>query len=235
MLRFAIALLAVVVAAEPAESADRALPRQGWHHGWHRTAVDAAGGTAAAALRFPHDDFYGAPYSYRRPVPRLSVYEAPEQLYAPEYVELPYVRRWRAAGLLWIGLLLTNIRAPITAAPSSLLGPPALRLRRLRLLLAQGFRTAGSRSRQRQFLRRLFQPVPGQPLGLQDRERQHRDRNGLMRQREIHRNLIEQRQDSKRRLQRDQPASQSAPLTTAASARERSASSACRAASTNSA
>lgn len=97
MLRFAIALLAVVVAGGTAESADRALPRQGLHHRWHRAVMLPPG------LPRRHYDFrttisYGAPHSYRRAVPRLSVYEAPEQLYAPEYVEVPYIRPWPVPG-----------------------------------------------------------------------------------------------------------------------------------------
>jgi len=98
MLRFAIALLAAVIAGGTAESADRTLPRHGGHHGWHRNAVMLPPGLPRPHYHFRTTISYDAPYSYRRPVPRLSVYEAPKQLYAPEYVELPYVRRWPAPG-----------------------------------------------------------------------------------------------------------------------------------------
>ncbi len=93
MLRFAIALLAAVVTCGTAESADRALP----HDRWHRAAGLPPG------LPRPHYNFrttitYAAPYAYRRPAPRLSVYEAPVVLYAPVvYVDNPYFARWAAA------------------------------------------------------------------------------------------------------------------------------------------
>ena len=95
MLRVAIALFAAVLASGTAAGADRTLPHQGWHHGRHRAAMLPPG------LPRRHYDFrttisYRAPYSYRRAVPRLSVYEAPQQLYAPEYVEFPDLRRWPA-------------------------------------------------------------------------------------------------------------------------------------------
>jgi hypothetical protein len=96
MLRFAIALLAAVVASETAESADRALA----HHSGHRTAVNLPAG-----LPRPHYDFrttisYGEPYAYRRPSPLLSVYEPPELLYAPVYADVRYIRPWIGAPLL---------------------------------------------------------------------------------------------------------------------------------------
>jgi len=85
MLRFAVALLAVVVTCETAESADRALAPYRWHR--------AAG--LPAGLPRPHYNFrttitYAAPYSYRRPWPRLAVYEPPAVLYTPViYVDIP--------------------------------------------------------------------------------------------------------------------------------------------------
>jgi hypothetical protein len=78
MLRPAIALLAVVVAGGAAESADRALPR----HSSHRAAV-----MLPAGLPRPHYHFRTT-ITYRAPVPTLSVYEAPEQLYAPGYIDV---------------------------------------------------------------------------------------------------------------------------------------------------
>ena len=86
MLRFAVALLAAVVTSGTAESADRALV----HPRWHRTVRLPAG------LPRPHYHFrttitYAAPYTYRRPWPPLSVYEAPALLCAPvAYVDIPY-------------------------------------------------------------------------------------------------------------------------------------------------
>jgi hypothetical protein len=78
MLRPAIALLAVVVAGGSAESADRALPR----HSSHRAAV-----MLPAGLPRPHYHFRTT-ITYRAPVPTLSVYETPEQLYAPGYIDV---------------------------------------------------------------------------------------------------------------------------------------------------
>ena len=78
MLRLAIALLAVVVACGTAESADRALPR----HGWHRAAI-----MLPAGLPRPHYHFRTT-ISYGPPVPTLSVYETPARLYAPGYVDV---------------------------------------------------------------------------------------------------------------------------------------------------
>jgi len=85
MLRFAVALLAVVVTCGTAESADRALAPYRWHR--------AAG--LPAGLPRPHYNFrttitFAAPHTYRRPWPRLAVYRAPV-LYAPvAYVDIPY-------------------------------------------------------------------------------------------------------------------------------------------------
>jgi hypothetical protein len=95
MLRFAIALLAAVVASGTAESAERALA----HHRWHRAAGLPAG------LPRPHYKFkttitLNEPYSYQRPLPRLSVYEAPEALYAPGYTDVPYITPLTVAPLL---------------------------------------------------------------------------------------------------------------------------------------
>jgi len=86
MLRFAVAVLAVAATCGTAESADRAPTPYRWHR--------AAG--LPAGLPRPHYNFrttitYAAPYGYRRPWPRLAVYEAPAVLYAPEvYLDIPY-------------------------------------------------------------------------------------------------------------------------------------------------
>ena len=96
MLRFAIALLAAVVAGGTAESADRALV----HPRWHRAVGLPAG------LPRPHYNFrttitFASPYTYRRPAPPFSVYEAPAVLYAPvDYVDIPYVEPFAVAPLL---------------------------------------------------------------------------------------------------------------------------------------
>ena len=98
MLRFAIALLAVVAACGAAESADQALV----HSHVHRAATGLPAGLPRPHYHFRTTITYAAPYTYRRPWPRLSVYEAP-MLYAPVlYVEPlavaplagPYVPYW---------------------------------------------------------------------------------------------------------------------------------------------
>ncbi len=96
MLRFAIALLAAVVASETAESADRALT----HHRWHRAAVNLPSGLPRPHYNFRTTISYGEPYTYRRPSPWLSVYEAPDLLYAPVYADVPYIRPLIGAPLL---------------------------------------------------------------------------------------------------------------------------------------
>jgi hypothetical protein len=80
MLRFFIALVFTMVVCGAAESADRALPRRGWH----RTTV-----TLPAGLPRPHYNFrttitYGEPYS--RPV---YIRETPVVVVAPVYVNVP--------------------------------------------------------------------------------------------------------------------------------------------------
>jgi hypothetical protein len=94
MLRFTIALLLVIAAIEPAVSADRAIPRQGSHHGWHRTAVILPPGLPRPHYNFRTTISYGAPY------PRLSVYENPRLLYAPDYADIAYIRPRIGAPLL---------------------------------------------------------------------------------------------------------------------------------------
>ena len=79
MLRFAIALLAAVAACGTAESADRgARPSR-----VHRAAIGLPAGLPRPHYHFRTTITYAAPYTYRRPWPRLSVYEAPAVLYAP--------------------------------------------------------------------------------------------------------------------------------------------------------
>ena len=96
MLRFAIALLAAAVASETAEGADRALA----HHRWHRATVNLPAGLPRPHYNFRTTISFGEPYSYRRPSPRLSVYETTELPYAPVYADVPYVPRLIAAPLL---------------------------------------------------------------------------------------------------------------------------------------
>jgi len=96
MLRFAVALLAVVATCGAADSADRT-PAP---YRWHRTVGLPAG------LPRPHYNFrttitYAAPYTYPRPWPRLPVYETPAVLYAPVvYVDIAYVAPLPVAPLL---------------------------------------------------------------------------------------------------------------------------------------
>ena len=100
-------------------------------------------------------------------------------------------------------------------------------------------------ARRRRSLRRL-RPEPvraalrdaarGQPFGLEHRERQHDDRDRLMRQSQIDRHLMQQRQDAERGLQQDrrhQPPG--AADRRQQPARDRTASMACSTASANSA
>jgi hypothetical protein len=96
MLRFMIALLAAVAASGTAESADRTLVR----HGWHRTAVILPAGLPRPHYHYRTTISYGAPHGYRRPSPRLSVYETPQLLYAPAYTDVPYIPRLTGAALL---------------------------------------------------------------------------------------------------------------------------------------
>jgi len=87
MLRFTIALLVATVASGTAESADQTLIRHGSHHRWHRTAV-----ILPAGLPRPHYRFRTT-ISYQPSAPRLSVYENPRALYAPDYAEVAYIPR----------------------------------------------------------------------------------------------------------------------------------------------
>jgi hypothetical protein len=98
MLRFSVLLLAIV-SCGTAESAERALP----HPRAHRAAIGLPPGLPRPHYHFRTTITYAAPYTYRRPLPRLSVYEAPGLLYAPDvYVEplpvtplpAPYVPYW---------------------------------------------------------------------------------------------------------------------------------------------
>jgi hypothetical protein len=84
MLRVAIALLAAVVTGGAAESADRALV----HHRGHRATVGLPAGLPRPHYNFRTTITLSEPYTYPRPSPRLSVYEAPERLYAPAYADV---------------------------------------------------------------------------------------------------------------------------------------------------
>ena len=96
MLRFTIAVLFAIVVIGPAMSAGRALAR----HGWHRAAAGLPAGLPRSHYNFRTTISYGAPYGYRRSGPRLSVYETPELLYAPDYADVPYIRPWIGTPLL---------------------------------------------------------------------------------------------------------------------------------------
>ena len=97
MLRFAIALLVAVIASGTAESADRTVTR----HGWHRAAAGLPAGLPRPHYKFRTTISYGAPNPYRRAyAPRLTVYETPELLYAPDYADVSYMRPLTGAPLL---------------------------------------------------------------------------------------------------------------------------------------
>jgi hypothetical protein len=107
MLRFTMALLVTTIASGTAECADQALPRQTSHHGWHRTAVILPAGLPRPHYRFRTTISYRT-HVYRQSGPRLSVYENPRDLYAPDYTEVTYARR--------------VVRAPLVIEPASLPG-----------------------------------------------------------------------------------------------------------------
>jgi hypothetical protein len=88
MLRLAIALLTAVIASAAAEAADRPLVPRITYPGWHRTFVLLPPGLPRSHYRFRTTISYGD----RRPVPRLTVYEAPAILYAPDFADVPYIR-----------------------------------------------------------------------------------------------------------------------------------------------
>ena len=101
MLRWTIPFLVAVVAIGTAASPDEALSRQARHHRWHRAAAGLPAGLPRPHYHFRTMISYGAPYPYRRSYgPRLSVYETPELLYAPDYADVPYIRPLRGAPLL---------------------------------------------------------------------------------------------------------------------------------------
>ena len=92
MLRFTIAILVATVAGETAESADRALTRQGPHHGWRRVAARLPAGLPRPHYNFRTTISFGAPYPYPQFYgPPLSVYGSPELLYAPDYADVRYI------------------------------------------------------------------------------------------------------------------------------------------------
>jgi hypothetical protein len=93
MLRLAIALLAAVIASGAAEAADRALAPRITYPGWHRAVVLLPPGLPRSHYRFRTTISWD-----RRPVPRLTVYEAPALLYAPDYADVPYIRPLRPYG-----------------------------------------------------------------------------------------------------------------------------------------
>jgi hypothetical protein len=95
MWRFTIALLVATAASGTAESADRALARH-----MHRAAARLPAGLPRPHYNFRTTISYGAPYGHRRSGPRLSVYETPELLYAPDYADAPYIRPWIGTPLL---------------------------------------------------------------------------------------------------------------------------------------
>ena len=88
MLRFTIALLFVMVVSGTAIGADQAMARRSWH----RAAVILPAGLPRSHYHFRTTISYGTPYTYRRFYgPRVSVYEAPELPYGPDYAAGPYL------------------------------------------------------------------------------------------------------------------------------------------------
>src|SRR5882672_5427026 len=67
----------------------------------------------------------------------------------------------------------------------------------------ESFNSTGLGDRQNQFLLRRSGPPPSQSFGLKDRQRQHGNRDRLMCQCEDNRYLVQQRENTERRLQRD--------------------------------
>ncbi|HEX3114513.1 MAG TPA: hypothetical protein VHQ48_03500 [Bradyrhizobium sp.] len=96
MLRFAIALIAGVVTSGAAESADRAL----LHHRGPRATVGLPAGLPRPHYNFRTTITLSEPYTYPRPSPRFSLYEAPERLYAPVYADAAYISGPAVAPLL---------------------------------------------------------------------------------------------------------------------------------------
>jgi hypothetical protein len=88
MLRFMIAILLATASSGTAISAEQAVAR----HGLHRPVVKLPAGLPRPHYNFRTTIKYPAPYAYRGPyVPRLSVYEAPELPYAPDYAGVPFI------------------------------------------------------------------------------------------------------------------------------------------------
>jgi hypothetical protein len=82
MLRFSIALVFAMAICGAAESADKAVPR----HGWHRSAVMLPAGLPRRHYNFRTTITYAEPYA--RPV---YIPEIPVVVVAPVYVDVPYV------------------------------------------------------------------------------------------------------------------------------------------------
>ena len=88
MFRFTIALLFAMVVSGTGISADQAMARRSWH----RAAVILPAGLPRSHYHFRTTISYGTPYTYRRFYgPRVSVYEAPELPYGPDYAAGPYL------------------------------------------------------------------------------------------------------------------------------------------------
>src|ERR1700694_429600 len=96
------------------------------------------------------------------------------------------------------GRTLMMTTAPITVALTSPIGiPPPTLAEFTAIASSQPIWVAGITSSGRAC------PAPRQSLGLKDRQRHHRHRDGLMGQSEQDRNLIEQRDNAEGGLQRD--------------------------------
>jgi hypothetical protein len=113
MLRLAMVLLAAVVMSRTAESADRAVHR----HASYKAAINLPVGLPRPHYNFRTTISFGPSYPSRRPLP--AAYEVPELLYAPAYVDVPYVTAWIGAPLhgYYDPIYTYDYQAPYYAAP----------------------------------------------------------------------------------------------------------------------
>ena len=182
MLRFAIALLAGVVTSGTAESADRALV----HHRGASRRHRIAGGPAPAALQFQdHHYAIASPTPIRRPRPGSRSMRRRRRCTRRSIPTFPASRPYAAhhcCRAIMDRAIPTITRAPITAAPMFPIGTACPTPAAFTATASEAFNqpvwVTGSTS----LLPLLFRLPPGQSLGLKDRQRQDRDRDGLMRQ-----------------------------------------------------
>jgi hypothetical protein len=94
MLRFSIALVFAMAVCGAAESADKAVPR----HGWHRTAVMLPAGLPRPHYNFRTTITYAEPYA-----PPVYLGATPVVVAPPVYAIVPYVPPLLGAPLLPYG------------------------------------------------------------------------------------------------------------------------------------